>query len=131
MKLSELTGERAVEVIADLIEPVANIAKDRKNLQLFRNTRRAGETDQECGMRELTEKIPNLLRTHRDDVLAILCAVNGSKPEDLSVVDIIRGALELSNDQDFLSLFIYAVGTKEETPPTGSSADATNSEPES
>ena len=35
MKLSELKGERAVEVIADLIAPIANIVDDQKNLQLF------------------------------------------------------------------------------------------------
>ena len=37
MKLSELKGERAVEVIADLIAPITNIARDADNLKLFHN----------------------------------------------------------------------------------------------
>lgn len=129
MKLSELKGERAVEVIADLITPVANIAADQENLRLFRVEKQEGETDRETAVRELTAKIPNLLRTHKRDVLAILCAVNGADPDDLSLMDIIRGAVDLVNDQDFLSLFLSSVSQAERMPPGGSSADAELSEP--
>ena len=131
MKLSELKGERAVEVIADLIVPVTNIAKDQKNLQLFRNKRKEGESDNEFGLREFTEKIPLLLKTHKSDVLAILCTINGTKPNDMNMVQIMKQALELGGDEDFLSLFIFAVGTEGKTPPTESSANAEISEPES
>lgn len=131
MKLSELKGERAVEVIADLIAPIANIASDQKSLQLFRNTRHEGESDEDFGKREITEKFPALLRTHKGDVLEILRAMTGSEPKDLSVVDIIKGVIELANDKDFVSLFLSAVNEGDKTQPTESSADAVISEPES
>lgn len=131
MKLSELKGERAVEVIADLIAPIANIAEDQKNLQLFHAEKREGETAREAGVRDFKEKIPNLLKTHKQDVLAILCAINGANPEDLSLIDIFKGAVELANDKDFQSLFLSSVSTADRTQPTESSADATNSEPDS
>ena len=131
MKLAELKGERAVEVIADLIAPIVNIAQDQKNLKLFQNERREGESDSDLGAREIKEKIPVLLKTHKEDVLAILCAVNNKNPNDLSMVDIIKGAIELANDQDFLSLFLSAVNEADKTSPTESSAIAEISEPES
>ena len=130
MKLSELKGERAVEVIADLIAPIANIVDDQKNLQLFRFEKREGETDREAGLRDFKEKIPNLLKTHKQDVLAILCAVNGANPEDMSLTDIVEGVVELANDKDFQSLFLSSVSTVDRTQPTESSEIATNSEPE-
>ena len=52
MKLSELKGERAVEVIADLIAPITNIAEDQSNLQLFRGNKKDGETDRESAVRK-------------------------------------------------------------------------------
>lgn len=129
MKLSELKGERAVEVIADLIAPITNIAADQENLKLFRTDRLEGETDREMAVRDFKEKIPNLLRTHKADVLAILCAVNGSQPDDLSMLDIIRGTIELVNDPDFLNLFLSALSRGETAQPTESSAAAGASEP--
>ena len=131
MKLSELKGERAVEVIADLIAPIANIVDDQKNLQLFRFEKREGETDREAGLRDFKEKIPNLLKTHKQDVLAILCAVNGANPEDMSLTDIVKGVVELANDKDFQSLFLSSVSTVDRTQPTESSANADLSKPES
>lgn len=130
MKLRDLKGDRAIEVIADLIAPIANIASDQKNLQLFRAQKLEGETDREMAIRDLSQKIPTLLRTHKKDVLAILCAVNGAEPDELSLIDIMKGAVELANDQDFLSLFISAVNTGEPIQPIESSADAKNTNPE-
>ena len=115
MKLGELKGERAIEVIADLIAPITNIAEDQANLQLFRTARQGDETD-----REIKEKIPNLLKTHKKDVLDILSAVNGADPDELSMLDIMKGAIELVNDPDFLSLFISAVSQGDRTRPSAS-----------
>ena len=131
MKLSELKGERAIEAIADLIAPVTNIAIDQDNLKLFRADKREGETEREAGIRDFKEKIPHLLRTHKADVLAILCAVNGCVPDDLSLMDIMKGAMDLINDPDFMSLFLSSVSQADRTRPIESSAGAGVSEPES
>ena len=131
MKLGELKGERAIEVIADLIAPITNIAEDQQNLKLFRAEKKEGETDHEMGVRDFKEKIPNLLKTHKKDVLQILCTLTDSKPEDMSMIDIMRGTIEIANDQDFISLFLSAVSRGEEMRPTESSNNADHSEPES
>ena len=131
MKLSDLKGERAVEVIADLIAPIANIATDQDNLQLFKAKPKNGETAQEASVRDFKEKIPNLLKTHKKDILDILVAVNGGTPEKMTVTDIIKGALELANDGEFLNLFLSSVSPTGQTQPTESSAIAERTEPES
>ena len=130
MKLSELKGERAVEVIADLIEPITNIAMDQKNLKLFRAEKRDGETDKEMAVRDFSEKVPVLLKTHKQDILAILCSVSDVDPDELSVLDIIQGTMDLINDKDFLNLFLSAVKKGDEMQPTESSVNAENSKPE-
>lgn len=118
MKLGELKGERAVEVIAELIEPIANLAIDFPNFRITKEDRKEGESDRDVTVRVFKEKIPLLLRTHKSDVLKILCTVNGSDPDELSVIDIIKGVIELTNDQDFLNLFLSAVNTGAPKPPT-------------
>lgn len=130
MKLSELKGERAVEVIADLIAPITNIAMDQQNLQLFRAEKRDGETDRDMALRDFKVKIPKLLKTHKQDVLEIICAVNEKNPEDMSIVDIIHELLQLANDKDFLNLFLSAVKEGEMPQPTESSVNADHLEPE-
>lgn len=131
MKLSELKGERAIEVIADLIAPVTSIASDQKNLSIFKK-QESGERSKEEVAKDLSEKIPTLLKTHKKDVLDILCAFNpDAKPEEMSVYDIINGVSDLLSDKDFLSLFLSVVKTEDRKQPTESSAEAEHSEPES
>ena len=121
MKLGEIKAERAVEVIADLIAPIANIASDFPDFkQVFTSEKKEGEEDRDTAVRIFKEKIPDLLKSHKSDVLEILCTINDKKPEDLSVVDIIKGVVELTNDPDFMSLFLSAVGTGDKTQPTES-----------
>ena len=131
MKLSELKGERAVEVIADLIPPITNIAADAENLKLTNNKRKEGESTRDAGIRLFKERIPVLLKTHKADIVEILNVLNDGKAEEMSVIAIINSLAELGNDQEFMSLFISAVRTEAPTSPTESSADAGHSEPES
>ena len=130
MRLSELKGERAVEVIADLIEPITNIALDQKNLKLLRPEKKEGETDREAAVRDFKVKIPNLLKTHKADVVSILCTLNDVKPEDLSLAEIMKGIIELTQDKDFMNLFLSAVNSVDTAQPTESSINANLSKPE-
>lgn len=130
MKLSELKGEQAIEVIADLIAPVTSIATDQKSLKLFTKAK-DGRSKEEVA-KDFSEKIPVLLKTHKKDVLDILCAFNPeANPEEMSVYDIINGVSDLLSDKDFLSLFLSVVKTEGKKQPTESSAEAEHSEPES
>ena len=131
MMLSDIKAERAVDVIADLIAPISNIAMDFPNFKVTPDYMIEGESEREMGARAFKEKVPELLKTHKSDVLMILCTINEKKPEDLSVVDIIKGVIDLTHDPDFMSLFLSAIRTGGKTQPTESSEDADHSEPES
>jgi len=131
MKLSELKGEHAIEVIADLIAPITNIVSNPENKSWRLVERREGETDREMAARELRVKVPKLLRSNKKDVLDILCTINGKSPEEMSLFDITKGTIELFDDEDFISLFMYAVNTVGGIQPTESSVTADHSEPES
>ena len=131
MKLSELKGERAVEVLADLIAPITNIARDADNLQLFRNKLQDGETARDAGIRLFKERIPVLIKTHKTDILDIISAVDGRNADEMSLLDIVNNLVDLSNDKEFMSFFLSVVRTEEQTQPAESSANADLSEPES
>ena len=131
MKLCDLKGERAIEVIADLIAPIANIAADAENLKLFNNKKLEGETVEEAGLRLMKEKLPILLKTHKKDIVDILCAVNGTASEDLSLMEIISQITDLANDKDFMGLFISAVNPAGRQSVTKSSEAAGPTEPKS
>ena len=131
MKLSELKGERAVEVIADLIAPITNIARDADNLKLFHNKLQDGETVRDAGIRLFQERIPVLVKTHKTDILDIISAVNGCDGAEMSILDIVNSLVDLSNDKEFMSFFLSVVKTAGQPQPTESSVNADLSEPES
>ena len=131
MKLGNIKGERAVEVIAEIIEPISNIATDKNTANIFRMDRNEGETERESAVRNFTSKVPELLKSHKKDIVTILCAIDNVKPDELKLTDIIHGTIDLLSDQDFLSLFLSAVDRTDEIPPTESSELAERSEPES
>ena len=131
MKLRELKGERAIEAIADLIEPIANIVADQDNLKFFQIEKKKGEDDRTAAARDLKEKIPVLLRTHKRDILAILCTLNNADPEELSLFEIVNGMAEITQDEDFMSLFLSANKKTEQKSPSERSTVADHSEPES
>lgn len=130
MKLAEIKGERAVIVIADLIAPITNIAVDKETHKIFRNQKKEGQTAREAAIEGFKKKIPELLKTHKEDILEILCSINDTEPENLSLVDIFQGVIDLVNDKDFMNLFLSAVNQGEPTQLTESSASAGVSEPE-
>lgn len=132
MKLSEITGERAVEVIAELIQPLTNIASDKDNIaQLFGAKPKDGEKQEDATMRVLKENIPLLLKTHNADILKILSVINDVEPESLTIPEIVKGTFDVLGDEDFMALFMSAVPKEARNQPTKSSKKRETSEPES
>lgn len=103
MKLSNIKGERAIEVIADIVEPVISIAGDKEALELFRGPQTA-ET--------LSKNIPALLRSHKREVIAIFAAIEGVPADEYAaetdVIKLLKSLTELVTDEVFLELFTSA-----------------------
>lgn len=93
-KLSEIRGENALDVLADLLEPVSEIFTDNE----FINKIRGGEKMAACTL---------ALRNHKSAVLRILAILEGVSPEEYnpSLAEIPVLLLQLLNDPDVVAVF--------------------------
>lgn len=108
MKLSEISGERVFDVIADIIEPACNIAQDPQAVELFeREDVPDGMTAAQVALGKVRRSVPSLVRTHKDDLVAILAAIEGVEPEkyarEVTIPKLIQGVYEILTDSDLLA----------------------------
>lgn len=117
MRLSDIKGERVLDVIADIIDPIANIAQDETASALFKREKLPeGMTAKAFLLKRARTSIPALLKTHKNDIIAILATIEGSSAEkykaDLSLAKLMKDATELLTDEAFGELFISAQSGK-------------------
>jgi hypothetical protein len=117
MKLSDIKGERAVEVIADLIEPIANIASDKECADLFSVKPVKGEDKNVSARKHLVKKVPLLLKTHKRDVIQIIATLDGKEVNDMNLFSITAALIGMVQDEALIELFTSAARSVEETPP--------------
>lgn len=111
MRLSEIRGERVLDVVADIAAPVITIAADEEALAFFKPQElREGETPQEALAARMKVAAPALLKTHRSDIVAILAALDGKTVEEyeegMTLASVLVDLFELLTDEafdDFLS----------------------------
>lgn len=113
MKLSEVKGKRTFDVIADVIEPVCNIAEDREAAALFRREKAPeGVEPRAFLLSRLKKSVPKLLKGHKTDAIAILAAIEGVTPEEyaggLNLIKLTEDFIDLITDKAFIELFISA-----------------------
>lgn len=113
MKLSDIKGERTLDVIADIIDPIANIAEDEEASALFRKEKLPkGMTKKTFLLQRARKAVPALLKGHKGDIIAILSAIEGTTKEEytasLNLVKLTKDAIELISDEAFMTLFISA-----------------------
>lgn len=131
MRLSDIKGERVFDVIADIIDPIANIAEDKEACELFaRKKLPEGMTPGEFLLKRARKALPKLLKGHKADIIAILSAIEGVDPETyagaLSLMRLMRDSIELLTDEAFTELFISAQPTGD----TSGAAQETTEAPE-
>lgn len=113
MRLSDIQGDRVFDVIADIIDPVANIAQDDDAASFFKREKLPdGVTAKDFLMQRARKTIPALLKGHKSDIIAILAAIEGVDANEyrnsLNLVKLIRDATGLLTDEAFGELFISA-----------------------
>lgn len=94
MKLSEIKGEHALDVLADLMDPIAEIAQDQMVVKLLRSNQK------------LTG-VKILLKKHKKSVLNIMAILNEEDPKTYnpSLLTLPALVLEILNDPDLVDLF--------------------------
>ena len=79
MRLSDIKGDRTLDVIADIIDPIANIAEDSAAAALFhREKLPEGETPKGFMLQRVRKHLPQLLKGHKGDIIAILAAIESA-----------------------------------------------------
>ena len=116
MKLSEIKGERTLDVIAEIIEPISNIAQDKQAAALFKREKVPKGVDaRNFAIQKLKNAAIALLKTHKHDIIAILAAIQGISPEEyaqsLNIAKLVHDFIEIANDSEFINLFISAQST--------------------
>lgn len=128
MRLSDIKGDRTLDVIADLIDPIAHIAQDKDVAEMFkRKAVPEGMEANEFFAERMRRGMPALLRGHKRDVIAILAAIEGVTPEEyadaLNLAKLFTDTMELLTDEAFLG-FLSSSRTKKDADAPGSASES-------
>lgn len=100
----ELNGEKALDALADLMDPIAVLAEDKELVGLLR-------------AKKYMKAIQIALRTYKPEILTILAILNGENPKTYApnLMEIPAMLLDILNDPAVTSLFLSQVQDLEET----------------
>lgn len=94
MKLKEIKNEKALGMIADLIEPLSKIGQNKELVQMLKN-------------RNIKEAVPKLLRDNPHEIIQVLAILDETPVEDYecNILTLPARLIELFNDPEVLQLF--------------------------
>lgn len=124
MKLSDIKGDRVFDVIADIIDPIANMVQDKDVAAMFkREAVPDGMEARDFFAKRMCKGLPVLLKSHKADIIAIMAAIEGVTPEQyaesLDFPKLFTDTMELVTDNAFLDFLSSSE--------TGKGADAPGS----
>ena len=103
MKLSEIKGQEAIDVLADLMSPASIIFTDKKVVDLLRGG-------------DKIKAIQSMLKSHSKEVIEMLAILEREDPKtyEPSLVTLPMKLLEFFNDPEVVELFFSQEQTKDE-----------------
>ena len=112
MKFSQLTTDKALDVLCEITPYIANIATDDELMAVIgKAVKREGMTRAGVlllGAEKLTKMVPVLLKTHRDDVYGVVAAVNGKTVVEIREQNFMKTTaqiVEVIKDKELLDFF--------------------------
>lgn len=109
MKISDYKGEEALDVLAELIEPAAEIMSDKDIAGFARNGNRV-------------MLIKTLIKNHKAEVIEVMAILEREDPKQyakkVNLFTLPKKLLEVFNDPDVMSLFTSQGQSAEETSST-------------
>ena len=120
MKLSQMTTDRATDVLCEITPYVANIVGDEKLLAELRNAVDPKEVATKAelmakGIEKVTKLVPIVLKKRKSDVFGILAALNEKTPEEISKQNIIATMAqvrEVIKDKELMDFFRSCAGSE-------------------
>lgn len=96
-KLSEIKNEEALDVLADLLNPIAELSKDEGLKKVYSDKENGGKLP----------AVQYAIKNHKKAVLEILAILDGENPEtyEVNMIQIPIKVMELLNDEDMLGFF--------------------------
>ena len=128
MKLSDINGDRVLDVIADIIDPIANMVQDKNVAAMFeRKAVPDGMDARDFFAERMCKGLPVLLKGHKADIIAIMAAIDGVTPEQyaesLDFTKLFTDVMELVTDNAFLD-FLSSSETKKGADAPGSASES-------
>ena len=113
MRLSDIKGDRVFDVIAYIIDPIANIASDETASAIFKREKLPeGMTAKSFLLERARKAVPALLKGHKSDIITVLATIEGVSADDyraaLTLAKLMQDTAELLTDDAFGELFISA-----------------------
>lgn len=112
MKLSEIKGERAIEIMADLLEYIGEIVADKKALELFEQEKDKKTSPIETMLNKFSKNLPYLLKTHKKSICSIFATLEDMPYEkyleEMTIPKIILTIKDLMADEELKQLFTSA-----------------------
>lgn len=113
MKLSELSTDRALDVLCELTPHIANIASDENMVSAVGKVLNTGGDINLYGkvlllVERIGEIVPILLKAHRPDVYGILSVMNDRPVGEIAaqkLADTIRQMREVFQDDELIAFF--------------------------
>lgn len=107
MKLAEIKGERALDVIAEIMEPIGNIATDKNSANIIAQLK-----NKETRFEALKGNLPSLIKNHKKDLITILALLDNVSykkyKEKMSLFSLTKDLFSLVSDEVFDELFTSA-----------------------
>ena len=120
MKLSQMTTDRAADVLCELTPYIANIAADEELLAELRKAIDPKEVATKAellakGVEKATKIVPIILKKRKADLFGILAALNEKTAEEIGKQNILATMAqvrEIVKDKDLMDFFKSCVGSE-------------------
>ena len=108
MKLSEVRGTRVFDVMAELVEPIADIASSDVLKDMLRPMECPEGVEPRKFMAERVKSaVPSLIEAHSNDLIKVLSTIGNVSPEEyvekMTFISLWSDVMELMGDDDFLN----------------------------
>lgn len=129
MKLSDIKGDRVLDTIADIIDPIANMVQDKDVAAMFkREAVPDGMEARDFFAKRMRKGLPVLLKRHKADIIAVMAAIEGVTPEQYAVSldfpKLFTDVMELVTDDAFLDFLSSSETGKGADAPGSASANS-------